>query len=107
MDYMAFVDAHRQSNADVTIGCLPCDGERAQDFGLMKIDGDGNVTVRLRTTDCAPPLPPVHSAEPLYSTILLCSGQAGASYESKPGCANVDMLAPRVGLGADDNDSWV
>lgn len=49
MDYMAFVDAHRQSGADVTIGCLPCDGERAQDFGLMKIDTVGNVTVRLST----------------------------------------------------------
>lgn len=47
MDYMAFVMAHRTSGADITIGCLPCDGERAQDFGLMKIDTDGNVVVRL------------------------------------------------------------
>lgn len=46
MDYMAFVMAHRNSGADITIGCLPCDGERAQDFGLMKIDTDGNVVVR-------------------------------------------------------------
>ena len=55
MDYMAFVDAHRKSGADVTIGCLPCDGERAQDFGLMKIDTEGNVTVRLSTSPHRPP----------------------------------------------------
>ena len=48
MDYMAFVDAHRNSKADISIGCLPCDGERAQDFGLMKIDAEGNVIVSLK-----------------------------------------------------------
>lgn len=44
MDYMKFVDEHRASNADVTIGCLPCDPEQASAFGLMKIDGDANIT---------------------------------------------------------------
>lgn len=47
MDYMAFVDAHRESKADITIGVLPCDNERAADFGLMKIDVEGNVTVSI------------------------------------------------------------
>jgi glucose-1-phosphate adenylyltransferase len=43
MDYMRFVDHHRATNADVTIGCLPMDDSRASDFGLMKIDGDGRI----------------------------------------------------------------
>jgi glucose-1-phosphate adenylyltransferase len=43
-DYMAFVDRHREVNADITIGCLPMDDERASDFGLMKIDGTGRIT---------------------------------------------------------------
>ncbi len=31
-----FVDHHRATGADITIGCLPCDSTRASDFGLMK-----------------------------------------------------------------------
>jgi glucose-1-phosphate adenylyltransferase len=38
MDYMEFVDYHRSSGADITIGCIAYDEERASDFGLMKID---------------------------------------------------------------------
>ena len=51
MDYMAFVEYHQASKADITIGCLPCDDERAQDFGLMKIDDEGRVVVRI-TANC-------------------------------------------------------
>jgi glucose-1-phosphate adenylyltransferase len=43
MDYMKFVDYHRSTGADVTVGCLPCDAERATEFGLMKIDKDNRV----------------------------------------------------------------
>jgi glucose-1-phosphate adenylyltransferase len=43
MDYMKFVDYHRSTGADVTVGCLPCDAERATEFGLMKIDGNNKV----------------------------------------------------------------
>jgi len=43
MDYMAFVDRHREVNADITVGCLPMDDERASDFGLMKIDSTGRI----------------------------------------------------------------
>ena len=46
MDYMKFVEHHRNTDADITIGCLPIDEERASDFGLMKIDEDGRITVR-------------------------------------------------------------
>lgn len=44
MDYMRFVQAHNETGADITIGCIPYDESRASDFGLMKIDGQGRVT---------------------------------------------------------------
>lgn len=44
MDYMAFVDHHRATGADITIGCLPVGAKRASDFGLMKIDDTGRIT---------------------------------------------------------------
>ncbi|KAF4365053.1 hypothetical protein CsatB_026116 [Cannabis sativa] len=43
MDYMDFVQNHRQSGADITLSCLPMDDSRASDFGLMKIDNKGRV----------------------------------------------------------------
>ncbi|XP_028551651.1 glucose-1-phosphate adenylyltransferase large subunit 1, chloroplastic-like isoform X2 [Dendrobium catenatum] len=43
MDYMDFVQSHRQSGADITISCVPMDDSRASDFGLMKIDNKGRV----------------------------------------------------------------
>ncbi|KAF2287906.1 hypothetical protein GH714_003142 [Hevea brasiliensis] len=43
MDYLDFVQNHRQSGADITISCLPMDDSRASDFGLMKIDSKGRV----------------------------------------------------------------
>lgn len=44
MDYMQFVNHHRATKADITIGCLPMDDSRASDFGLMKIDSEGRIT---------------------------------------------------------------
>ncbi|CAN6993246.1 unnamed protein product [Brassica oleracea var. botrytis] len=43
MDYMDFVQDHRQSGADISISCIPIDDRRASDFGLMKIDDKGRV----------------------------------------------------------------
>lgn len=43
MDYMDFVQNHRESGADITISCLPIDDRRASDFGLMKINNKGRV----------------------------------------------------------------
>ena len=45
MDYMKFVEHHRNTDADITIGCLPVDYERATDFGLMKINDEGQILV--------------------------------------------------------------
>ncbi|KAJ6839638.1 glucose-1-phosphate adenylyltransferase large subunit 3, chloroplastic/amyloplastic isoform X1 [Iris pallida] len=43
MDYMDFVQKHRQSGADITLSTLAMDDSRASDFGLMKIDNKGRV----------------------------------------------------------------
>lgn len=43
MDYMKFVEYHRETNADITVGTLPIEEERASDFGLMKIDSTARI----------------------------------------------------------------
>ncbi|OMO75163.1 Nucleotidyl transferase [Corchorus olitorius] len=42
-DYMHFVQKHIDSNADITVSCLPMDDSRASDYGLMKIDEKGRI----------------------------------------------------------------
>eukprot|EP00271_Cylindrocystis_brebissonii_P023052 TRINITY_DN924_c0_g2_i1.p1 TRINITY_DN924_c0_g2~~TRINITY_DN924_c0_g2_i1.p1 ORF type:complete len:539 (+),score=85.14 TRINITY_DN924_c0_g2_i1:52-1617(+) len=43
MDYMDFVQKHKDTGADITISVVPMDDSRASDFGLMKIDDSGRV----------------------------------------------------------------
>ncbi|GMP56568.1 hypothetical protein CsSME_00021001 [Camellia sinensis var. sinensis] len=43
MDYMDFVQNHRQSDADISLSCLLMDYSRVSDFDLMKIDGKEKV----------------------------------------------------------------
>ena len=43
MDYMKFVQKHRETDADITVAAIPCDEKRAGDFGLMKIDKTGRI----------------------------------------------------------------
>ncbi|XP_078447041.1 glucose-1-phosphate adenylyltransferase large subunit 1-like [Wolffia australiana] len=43
MDYMDFLQRHIDTNADISVSCLPMDESRASDFGLMKIDSRGRV----------------------------------------------------------------
>ncbi|KAL5716011.1 glucose-1-phosphate adenylyltransferase [Ranunculus cassubicifolius] len=38
MDYMNFVQKHIDTNADITVSCVPMDESCASDYGLMKID---------------------------------------------------------------------
>lgn len=45
MDYMKFVNYHRETNADITIGCIAYGSDRAREFGLMKIDDKRRVVV--------------------------------------------------------------
>ncbi|CAI9755880.1 unnamed protein product [Fraxinus pennsylvanica] len=43
MDYMDFVQRHIDTNADITVSCVPMDDSRASDYGLMKIDESGRI----------------------------------------------------------------
>ncbi|KAF5462048.1 hypothetical protein F2P56_018089 [Juglans regia] len=43
MDYMDFVQKHIDTNADITVSCVPMDESRASDYGLMKIDSTGRI----------------------------------------------------------------
>lgn len=43
MDYRPFLAAHRQSGADLTISVVPVPASDCSSFGILRIDGDGNV----------------------------------------------------------------
>jgi len=43
MDYSALIDQHIESNADVTIGCIPVPLEEGDQFGIMYVDGEQRV----------------------------------------------------------------
>lgn len=43
MNYMDFVQKHVDTNADITVSCIPMDDSRASDYGLMKIDETGRI----------------------------------------------------------------
>lgn len=45
MDYMKFIEHHRATDADITIGVLPVDRAKASEFGVMKIDDEGRIKV--------------------------------------------------------------
>lgn len=44
MDYKAFIRAHRETGADITVSAVPMDEKRATSFGVMLIDGQGKIT---------------------------------------------------------------
>ncbi|EPS61747.1 glucose-1-phosphate adenylyltransferase, partial [Genlisea aurea] len=43
MDYKKFIQAHRETEADITVAALPMDEQRATAFGLMKINEEGQI----------------------------------------------------------------
>ena len=43
MDYERFIQAHRETDADITVAALPMDEKRTTTFGLMKIDEEGRI----------------------------------------------------------------
>lgn len=43
MDYMDFVQKHIDTDADITVSCVPMDKSRASDCELMKIDQTGRI----------------------------------------------------------------
>ncbi|MBK1645539.1 glucose-1-phosphate adenylyltransferase [Thiocapsa imhoffii] len=44
MDYGAMIAHHVESSADMTVGCLEMESERAREFGVMTINTQGRVT---------------------------------------------------------------
>lgn len=43
MDYGAMIAHHVESGADMTVGCIEIDTERASEFGVMSVDENGRV----------------------------------------------------------------
>lgn len=43
MDYRAFIETHRRTEADVTLAVIPCSEDVASSFGLIKVDDSGRV----------------------------------------------------------------
>jgi len=43
MDYGTMIASHVESGADMTVGCLEVDLERAREFGVIAVDDDGRV----------------------------------------------------------------
>src|SRR5882762_8739514 len=43
MDYRPFLARHHETNADVTVSVIPCEGQSASEFGLLKTDQDGRI----------------------------------------------------------------
>ncbi len=70
MDYMKFVKYHREMHADITIGCIPNGPERAKEFGLLKMDDNRRVVVRVALLPWAcTPLPWVQPTK-LHGLVL-------------------------------------
>ncbi|MGE5154232.1 MAG: glucose-1-phosphate adenylyltransferase [Bdellovibrio bacteriovorus] len=43
MDYGAMIAHHVETGADMTVGCIEVDRERAREFGIMSVNADGRV----------------------------------------------------------------
>ena len=43
MDYRPFIEHHQKTGADITLSVLPVEEAKASDFGLIKLDEEGNV----------------------------------------------------------------
>ncbi|MDI1241999.1 MAG: sugar phosphate nucleotidyltransferase, partial [bacterium] len=43
MDYRKFLGRHKETSADVTIAVLPANPTDAEEFGLLKTEGDGTI----------------------------------------------------------------
>ncbi len=44
MDYGAMIAQHVETGADMTVGCIEVERDRAGEFGVMTVDADGRVT---------------------------------------------------------------
>jgi glucose-1-phosphate adenylyltransferase len=57
MDYGQMIAYHVESGADMTVGCLEVDRDRARAFGVMAVDSTGRVTDFAEKPDDPPPMP--------------------------------------------------
>jgi glucose-1-phosphate adenylyltransferase len=57
MDYEVMLEAHVESGADVTVGCLTVPRKEASAFGVMDVDETGRVTAFLEKPEDPPGLP--------------------------------------------------
>jgi glucose-1-phosphate adenylyltransferase len=57
MDYGPMIAAHVESRADATVACVEVPLERARDFGVMTVDGEGRVTDFLEKPENPEPMP--------------------------------------------------
>jgi len=57
MDYEIMLEAHEQSGADVTVGCLTVPRAEASAFGVMDVDASGRITAFLEKPADPPGLP--------------------------------------------------
>jgi glucose-1-phosphate adenylyltransferase len=44
MDYRKMIDFHRERDADITVGVIPVEVERAPRFGILRADREGRIT---------------------------------------------------------------
>ena len=57
MDYGSMIRAHRERNADVTIGCIPVPLSEVKHFGIMQVADDDRVTAFAEKPQAANPMP--------------------------------------------------
>ncbi|MGD2081503.1 MAG: glucose-1-phosphate adenylyltransferase [Chromatiales bacterium] len=57
MDYGTMIAYHVESGADMTVGCLEVDLEKAKEFGVMGVDGEGRVRMFQEKPDQPEPMP--------------------------------------------------
>lgn len=57
MDYGEMIAAHRRTNADVTVGCIPIPLSECQQFGIMEVDEYFKIRSFLEKPATAPPMP--------------------------------------------------
>ena len=70
MDYMKFIEHHRATEADITIGVLPVDRSKASEFGVMKIDDQGRIKVPTHFCSCTSSVPVSIAAECCWAAAI-------------------------------------
>jgi len=75
MNYADFLQRHRATKADITLGVVPVDARRASDFGLMRIDPQG----RVRSFSEKPQGEALHAMQVDTTVLGLSAAQAQAA----------------------------